>query len=102
MKVVGMIMVVLIVCGLVAAAVWYFKFRKAAEGGLVTNEDILLEGMGQKKAIESGSDSDSSSLGSSDSWPEKKGTDGTAADANSLTISSSDSDEEPATGGNLL
>lgn len=101
MKVVGMILVVFIVCGLVAAAVWYFKFRKVSESGLVTNEDILLEGIGHKP-LESGSDSDSSSLGSSDSWPEKKGTDGTTADANSLTISSSDSDEEPATGGNNL
>lgn len=109
MKVVGMISLVLIICAVVALAVWYFKFRRApgagADFGLVTNDDILLEGMGQTKQeeLELGSDSDHSSEleGSSDSWqPEKKVNEGTA-DADSIEISSSDSDG-PAPGGNLL
>lgn len=106
MKVVGVMFVVLIISGLVALAVWYFKFRKPVDGSLVTNDEILLEGIGQKNQdLDSGSDSDSSSeLGSSGSWePQntKVVNEGTA-DADSLEISSSDSSDAAPTGGNLL
>jgi len=98
MKVVGMILVVLIVIGLIAAGVWYFKFRRTrtVDESLVTNEDILLEGMGTKKhqPLDSGSEDDSSSLGSSGSWDKNKNIQGgSTKGAKSLSISSS-SDEE--------
>lgn len=104
MKVVGMILVALIAIGLLGIGVWWWKFRRVPGGDhtLVTNEEILLEGMGQK--LDPGSDSDpSSELGSSsDSWkPEKKVNEGTA-DADSLEISSSDSSDAAPIGGNLL
>eukprot|EP01127_Copromyxa_protea_P016033 TRINITY_DN4703_c0_g1_i2.p1 TRINITY_DN4703_c0_g1~~TRINITY_DN4703_c0_g1_i2.p1 ORF type:complete len:1729 (-),score=452.37 TRINITY_DN4703_c0_g1_i2:64-5250(-) len=101
MKVVGMILVVLIVIAIVAVGVWYYKFRRVTIGddsGLVTNEEILMEGIGQKPTALDSSDSDSSSLGSSSgSWDNTKNVQAAQVDS-SL---SSDSDEVVG-GSNLL
>lgn len=103
MKVVGMIVVVLIVCAVVAVGVWYYKFRRVTIGddvGLVTNEEILMEGIGQKQTLDSGSDSDSSSLGSSSgSWDNTKNVQASSQVDSAI---SSDSDDEVVGGSQLL
>jgi len=89
LKVVGLISVGLIVVGGVAFAVWYFRFKRAGVSpyaGLVTNEDIMLEGIGKPKPVES----DSSELASSDgkTTPSAPKINEGAADAASLSLSS--------------